>query len=65
VFLGLEYSVYILFSKTFDLFYVGQTQDINECLLLHLENNIMIHFTVDQMIGNSVFDFEKDKNTTL
>lgn len=31
----MQYSVYILYSKAFDKFYVGQTKDVNARLLRH------------------------------
>ena len=41
----MDYSVYVLYSKTLDRFYIGQTQDINERLLLHLEKQFVDSFT--------------------
>jgi len=41
----MEYSVYILFSKTLDCFYIGQTQDLNERLLLHSEKQFEDSYT--------------------
>ena len=35
--LGMGCSVYILYSNVLDRFYIGQTKDLNERILLHLE----------------------------
>jgi len=45
VLLGMGYSVYILYSKKLDRFYIGQTKDLNERLLLHTEKQFEDSFT--------------------
>lgn len=39
------YSVYILYSKILDRFYIGQTKDLNERILLHIEKQFESSFT--------------------
>jgi len=39
------YSVYILYSKILDRFYIGQTKDLNERILLHIEKQFEDSFT--------------------
>ncbi len=41
----MDYSVYVLYSKTLDRFYIGQTQDLNERLLLHADKQFEDSFT--------------------
>ena len=43
--LGMEYSVYILYSKILDRFEIGQTQDLNERILFHSEKQFAGSFT--------------------
>jgi len=43
--LGMRYSVYILYSKILDRFYIGQTQDLDERILLHIEKQFKDSFT--------------------
>jgi len=45
VLLGMDYSVYVLYSKTLDRFYSGHTQDLNERLLLHADEQFEDSFT--------------------
>ena len=41
----MEYSVYILYSKTLDRFYIGQTQNLNERLVLHKKKQFEDSYT--------------------
>ena len=43
--LGMGCSVYILYSNVLDRFYIGQTKDLNERILLHLEKQFEDSFT--------------------
>ena len=43
--LGMGYSVYILYSKILDKFYIGQTKALNERLLLHTDKRFESSYT--------------------
>jgi putative endonuclease len=41
----MKYSAYILYSKILDRFYIGQTHDLNERILIHIEKQFEDSFT--------------------
>jgi len=43
--LSMIFSVYILYSKILDRFYIGQTKDLNERILLHIEKQFDDSYT--------------------
>jgi putative endonuclease len=41
----MSYAVYILYSKSLDRFYIGQTKDLNKRIAFHLEKKFQGSFT--------------------
>ena len=41
----MEFSVYILYSKILNKFYIGQTHDLNERIFMHIEKQFEDSFT--------------------